>query len=619
MSFDILSLFPFLSLIILSVLFIVFISWNKLKSRLPKKPVNHATPKDPKPMAPPDKVSENFANYMPVPSSNRAVNFPNYNGALIRFNTRTLNPVYEDYATNELYASPALQEKLSTLPISDETLPDYGAAIGTFDAGVASIPWDYDNKSYRPSDVMWGIVSRNASLSIFMKNYHRELLSDSSALVEGNSGIMYFSPILQIATDDPVTSTALTVFDGVVAEVGGQLLPDREKIFEKIQHKIEKQQFKAGIFTEANKGRYNKFLANEANKARAAKVLKGELLTAAEIAEQSKYEIQAMKGAEEAQGKISLFGKIGKRLQKIGVVSKIMAGFREAKKFVTKSIALMKNILTRALNKVLEKMGLLTGITILINLMAVALDAAAIATFGGLAPLAVAFHIIQVAWDILDAICMVLMLALQIILPALLDKSMSNGALCTSGKPLDQVISDPTLYFIFTTFIPIGGVLDAFGPYLCYNDDGSAHMKSPLYVPEYYSDATLSLYKHVYPPEEVPRGDSTSYTDASNSVPPGWSLVAGIMREDCCCGTWTSSPVDALCNIASYVPVTRTKASSVPRTYAKASSVPATRAKRTDPLIKVKGTPQWRDPHVMTLTACPAGTNDDGVSCWGCA
>jgi hypothetical protein len=67
-----------------------------------------------------------------------------------------------------------------------------------------------------------------------MKNYHRELLSDASSLVEGRTGIMYYSPVLRIATDDPVTSTALTVFDGVVAEVGGELLPDREKIFQKI-------------------------------------------------------------------------------------------------------------------------------------------------------------------------------------------------------------------------------------------------------------------------------------------------------------------------------------------------------------------------------------------------
>jgi hypothetical protein len=623
MSSDLSTLFPFLSLIIMAALFIGFIAWNKAQSRLPKKPVKHVRPAnmEPRPEAP-EPAAAQPTRQRPTTEGFQATNLPNfpvYAGVAeeLQFATLPNDAVYKEYAERELNVTEDIKSQLSALPTIDPEMPAYGSAIGTFDSDVADIPWDYDNQSYLPKDIMWGIISRQASQSIFMKNYHRTLLSDPSNLVSNDSGILYRSPILMISTDDPTAAMALQSFDGVVAQVGPNLLPSREKFFERVRQTKNAIDLKNGTITPENLASHNDYLAEQANKARLSKIKAGVVLSDAEKLAQSNYEVKSMQKGK--AGKVTMYGKVTTKLQRLSVVSKIMAGAKYAKGMVSRLSGMLSRILRGVITKIVAFLGIKAGIAVAINLMATAAQAAAVATFGALAPFAVMLTIVQIAWNIFDAVCTAVMIALMIILPTMYDKIIMDGALCTSGKPIDQIISDPTLYFIVTTFFPIGGVLDALNPYFCFTDSGGIHPKTPVRIPPHYSDATLSIYKHAFEPSKVPRGDSTQYTDPTRNIPPGWTYVAGILREDCCCGTWTSSPVDALCNIASYIPRTYTKASMVPETYPKRSYVPETVPKRTHPLLQVKRPPTWRNPSVMRPRPCAPGLGDDGISCWGCA
>jgi hypothetical protein len=590
------TLFPFLGLFATIALFIYFLIWkrqNKDSTKPAKKPIKRS-----KPTAPPvyreqqeqgtnyshPDNKEGFADYVEPISSNWHPTYPQWSKASIIFSRGMNDNIYKKYEVENLQPSADLVALVGSLPVPTPEVPNYGAQLETFDSGdLTSIPWDADNTSYLQKDIVWGTVSRQASASIFIKVYHKNLMSDSENLIETESGFQYHSPILDINAYDPTTAAVMQAGDQAMGMVG-------QMGFDSIKSKVTTQ-FKKGVIANlqaraaqgslgtADQSLLHNMVAEQRTADREAKIAAGIALSDAEKAEQAL--VDAERGGKDA-GKLKWFAKIGKQLEAVKQATKAKLGIRFAEKFAAKMKAKMAAMLQKVLTKALQKMGLLSAITALINGMAVAVTTGAVVTFGALAPLAVVVDTICFVWDILDAICMIVVLALQIILPALMDKAMANGGVCPgSGKPLDQLISDDFLYFIFTTFIPIGGVLDAFGPYLCYNDDGSSNFKQPLYIPPYFADSTLSLYRHIYPLDMSPRGDSTSYTDPAHSVPAGWTITAGIARSPCDPGTWTSSDVDMLCNISTYVPQTYTKASSVPSTIIKGSRVPKTYAKST--------------------------------------
>ena len=151
--------------------------------------------------------------------------------------------------------------------------------------------------------------------------------------------------------------------------------------------------------------------------------------------------------------------------------------------------------------------------------------------------------------------------------------------------------------------------MDCFGPYACYKSDGGIIMKTPLYIPQYFADTSLSVYKHQYPPSQRPRGDSLSYKSTADSLPPGWTVTAGIARSPCDPGTWTSSDVDMLCNISTYVPETYCKKSYVPATIVKSSRVPATHVKRTYITTRTRGMP-------YPVDYIPCQQSDPGSDIW---
>ena len=652
------TLFPFLGIILIIFFIIYFFFWKHLK-KVAKKPK-----KTSKPTAPPDnsEAPSRKTNYEPpeekegftsidqqlepVPAGWNPT-FPKWAKASITFTRTMRDKSYNDYAATNLQPNPETIALIQSLPVAPPDLPNYGAQLSTFDASaIDSIPWDADNTDSKQSDIVWGNVSTEASKSIFLKVYHQNLMSDVANLNADGANIKYHSPMMGVSTDNAADAVVLQMTDAIGA-VAGQIAATSayeaaEKIWGQEVNKYEISQITkleqtlsaAGVATEKETNKLAKMKASVENysemvatEARETKILKG--LECADDAERAAKGLlltadeKAAQVAHEAKnpGARKLSEKIQKGEKKLSIAARILGPARTAKA-AAMSKGLMEKILTSKFALAWEKMGVMAAITAFLDAMAAVITAGAVVTMGALAPFAAIIDAIAIAWNALDMICMAVMMMLMLLLPALLDKGLANGGVCPDGgKPLDILIENEFLYFIFTTFIPIGGVLDAFGPYLCYNPDGSAHMKQPLYIPAYLSDASLSLYKHVYPPAQEPRGDATSYTDPEHSIPPGWTITAGIAREPCLPGTWTSSDVDMLCNISTYVPRTYAKKSVVPTTIIKESYVPTTTAKNTQ--ITTYGRPDvGRDIKMPKHSNCGPGLRDTDLTgnnigdCW---
>lgn len=573
---------------------------------------------------------------------NTGMTFPRWTGPSMRFGFSMNDRYYKEYAENNLSPSADMIELVKSLPVTDKVVPNYGSSLSNFDADITAIPWDADNMQYLESDVVWGHVTHDASASLFLKAYHRKLLSDPANLMEGEKAAEYHSPLLSTAATNQTSAVLLQVADAAAAMVG-------QAPFDAVKSRLDDFVKKSRMDNLASSGKLDAILKSRAtgkptadfnrlssmdqqrvrqicestdrHDARNAKLASGQALSAAEEVEHKIYNKHNghLNKADKPKYKP---GKIGKVRVPISGADKMKVGIKQAIKFMKNPVAAIKAMaaMTKKLAIVAAKMVFTKVVTGFLTAFVVAADVAAVATAGIASPLAVIAHVIHAIWTAMDVASTIAIAALQVLLPALMDRAMKNGASCPEGKPFDILIDDDFLYFIVTTFIPFGGVMDAFGPYTCYKSDGSIVLKTPLYIPPYFADTSLSTYKHTYLPNQRPRGDNTSYKSNTDSLPPGWTITAGIARSPCDPGTWTSSDVDMLCNISTYVPETYTKKSSVPQTIPKGSRVPRTLPKHTYITTRTRGMPypvdyvpcQSSDPGSDTTTAIGSQTLD----CW---
>jgi len=614
-------------MIIISILFLIWKKNKRIAPKVAKHPINGVGQK----VTPNMDTGEDFINYVAPIRADWRPSFPAWTTDSIVFLNTAHDSAYDDYHTQNNAPSAELLAQIASAPIHIQpTMPDYGAELGTFDSGdISHIPWDADNTSYIQSDIVWGHVSRQASTSIFSKVYHRNLVADSANLVETDTTFQYHSPVLNITTNDAVTSALLQTSDAVVSVLGQSAI---SSLSSRLSDKVKNAQMrydasvadrldakeKGGVELTRDENRIRTKARTSSNtrledlklKDRESKISRKINLTPTELLEQAQHEMKHPQ-------KLTLASKFTKRLESLSIVTKFKAGIAAAKRIAIDIAKKVGQKLANTLGISMGKMWFAHTITALLTVAEAEADIATAATLGAASPIAAVITAISKAWMILDIICMAVMIGLQIMLPALESKVMDVGGICPSGgKPLDQLINDDALYFIFTTFIPIGGVFDAFGPYLCFSPDGSTHMKEALYIPPYFSDSTLSLYRHVYSADETPRGDKSSYTDPLESMPPGWTYTAGIARSPCDPGTWTSSDVDMLCNISTYVPLTYVKASHVPFTGVKDSHINETKPKTTSLQVHAKRSYGRGAGRLPDKGSCPNGWRDDFTSCW---
>jgi hypothetical protein len=112
----------------------------------------------------------------------------------------------------EAYAVIEAEYDLSSAPPISETppveIPDFAIALGAFDSDVSTIPWDSDNATSMQSDVMWGYVSPQCSMSIWNRAYAENLFATTKNLQQNGNSFTYKSPLLGITINDPIAAAA---------------------------------------------------------------------------------------------------------------------------------------------------------------------------------------------------------------------------------------------------------------------------------------------------------------------------------------------------------------------------------------------------------------------------
>ena len=658
-------LFPFLVAIITVCLFAYFTLWKWNETEVKKMPKPALiSPKKPQYTVPAETFAPaDYGTQGDEGFSVTGASFPRWNGPSIKMSTYIQSQAnYKNYANTNLYPSQDLLDTLNSLPVLDEVIPDFGAYLSNFDAEITSIPWDAENMNYLQSKIVWGHVSMDASKSIFTKMYIEKALSDPKNLAKDpKENLLYHSLFLGESAYDPNTATLLTLADTTISSVGQQALVTTATLVYDMcvnipQNILAKQINSQGLSSlTAKELKLFKFVAADSlgahkrNSDRQEKLAKGEMLTDADRLENDLYEKRHVGFLERAGNtagrplavanafiqntttKIArILGKpvqaIGRQLMRFGPAASLITGVQTAAALAkTNGPKLIAN-LARKLATLTAKIPIMAGVTVFINAMSGIITAMCFTpAIGVAAPLAVIINTIAALWNTLDVICMAIFLALQVILPSLMSKAFENGGTCPAGSnTLASLIGDDALYFILTSFIPPIMVLDAFSEYVCYLPNGGLILKNPYKLQPYMADPTLSMNKHSYAKGTEPRGDYTSHKSNTDSLPPGWTLTAGIARGPCDPGTWTSSDVDMLCNISTYVPRTYAKHSHVPRTYAKSSRVPKTYTKKSFvttytrsaaiyPVDYQDCNSQWPGENLDTKT----GIGTQTLDCWG--
>lgn len=97
-------------------------------------------------------------------------------------------------------------------PLPPEVPPNFGVALGQFDSPVSNIPWDADNADSLQSDIAWGYISPEASKSIWLKVYTRNLLSNPGNLNGNDQGkFKYHAALIDTDIYDPNAAAAYQV------------------------------------------------------------------------------------------------------------------------------------------------------------------------------------------------------------------------------------------------------------------------------------------------------------------------------------------------------------------------------------------------------------------------
>ena len=104
----------------------------------------------------------------------------------------------------------------------DSIILNIGNSLGE-GIDINNIPWDSENRSLNPSEILWGAVSREASADIFHKVYVARQLASLEA-AEDNK--FYFdSALLHYGTSDPGLGPVLEITDFIANFASPLIIP----------------------------------------------------------------------------------------------------------------------------------------------------------------------------------------------------------------------------------------------------------------------------------------------------------------------------------------------------------------------------------------------------------
>jgi hypothetical protein len=403
--------------------------------------------------------------------------------------TTAQDSFYDLYENNEAYAKYYMAQKMKDILPVKQPIPDYGGKLGTFDSDNIKIPWDSDNSSYNQSDIVWGIISEQASRSIYLKTWIQNLLANANEMEqcsESNSvNYCYRSPLFQVTVTDPAVTNGIKVAESIVSFVGSYVQSYGDDIIRKFYSKPT-----GAIGADGNpvvrRMTFSEMFAKNRSIFGVNRVtsLMNNGLT---------YAQNSWSSARVA----TVSAQIGPHLEAAG---QRQAG-NLAKKLKVRRFAYLRAAASNMKAAFAKHAGTIVSVT---QATAFALRAAAVAAGASVigAAAAIALTIAAAVATGVASFCLFLfgyfsifIMVLETLLTPIVNALFHPGGVCPPGtKRLSELIPEAAM-FVIASFIPMGSFLQTFDPFVCWNNSG-AHLMKPPRIPSFMADNTLSLVYH---------------------------------------------------------------------------------------------------------------------------
>jgi hypothetical protein len=384
---------------------------------------------------------------------------------------------YDNYETNEMIATYNARATIRDITPAPVNIPNYGSALGAFDSDTTTIPWDADNKSSNQSDVVWGVISPQASKSIFFKTWLKELISSAENMQkcgENSAFFCYFSPLFQVTVTDPRTMVEYQTAENVASGVGqsvqmnlmGRIFGEGETYAAAVLDENGNPRMEDGkpLTVDVPNSFLNRYRQN-------LSVLTG----------QARFQSIRLDPPPVVQSQLG--GGIGHAL-----------GYRAlyvyARDLTDRITANYQSIISTATKKTLERSGAVMGAAAGLSVG----TWAATAIFPVLAGVAGTVTALTsfLAWFFGNF--QLYLMAIQAIIQPIVNAGFKLGGECPPNSArLSQLVPPIAMTLIQDFVLPI---LATFDPFVCWSPNGQVHLMTPPRIPPFMADRTLSLIYH---------------------------------------------------------------------------------------------------------------------------
>ena len=516
-------------------------------------------------------------------------------------NTFTQTPYdsyYDLYEQNESNKLTDIVNNFNFLnPPAATVTTNSGQSLGVCDLTANSIPWDTENASAKQSDIVWGVVSQEASKSLFLKTCLQAIASNSKSFnacgSDDPSSFCYTSPYLRVSTTNIAAADGLAVADGILSSTGGALS-------QLVMQRIEAQEHAANHATNPVK----------------------DIVHVAEHAIETKPNTKVGVGMSIAAGTKRVGGWISK------LKARVMEGLKIDSKKVRSSVAVGSG----------AALGTAAG--------ALAVSTATNAATAGANSFWVLFWgaVVSFMTFFFGAFGLIMMV-LEGFLDPIVQNLFRTGGLCPAGSNPFSSMIDATVAGVLYGLIPGLSLLSTFDPYVCWASPNPSQiatmtlggvvgmvatvtqlvkLRVPPKIPWFFFDRSLSLVYHSsfvsgmtdvgqvsFLPnstgpkrvcDAIPAGYYYPDDPASDLSTLGSSLNAGSMLSYAYSGSYATSTVYGSSNSTCKGPFV-------------AKNCPPGTTSSPDGLQCIENVTET-DVKMPSMTSCPSGTVENQGHCW---
>jgi len=498
---------------------------------------------------------------------------------------------YETYEQNEQYAAYYMTQKLKDISPVIKPIPNYGGRLGTFDSDNIKIPWDSDNNYYNQEDIVWGVVSEQASRSIYLKTWIQNILMNAAQLEpcsqDNMANYCYRSPLFAVSTTDPAVGGTMMTSEAMVQGLGQYF---QTQAFDRV-FGTEKERSKTSFKEKVQINRNS--------------ITNG---------------LQRITNAFSSPRVETVRAQVGPHIRSAGnrKSAHLARGLQDLRRALLRSTAAS----TKAAVVTNSAAAIASANT------AAGLATAAAASNAGVNPILTAAAVVATAvaafvnW-FFGFFALFLMIIETLIDPIIMSM-FSPGGVCPPGSNRLSTLISETALTLIAAFIPIGSFLQLFDPYVCWNNAGAQLMKPPK-VPSFMADNTLSLIFHAaWMGGNIPGVTTTNPTlnIISDPLPPNfkWIPESDLANNPSINHILSSqSTLNAATGGSSNSRILSTRGSGSSLEpfvkYIAVETCPSGTTPSPDGYTCVSDTYQTRVVRPY-LTPCAATETDDGQNCW---